>query len=270
MKKLYYLITLTAIALGFTSCEKVVDIQVNASPSQLVIEANVTNMREQQTVKISRSVDYKSTNVYPTVSGAVVRLTDNAGGSWNFSEVSPGIYRSAAMMGRAGRIYTLSVNTDNNTYTAVSTMPTQVRADSISLTDVTFGSRTRKMIAVHYTDPKGVANQYRYLLRINGLQNNRIYVFDDRLKDGNISKDELYPDPDDDDSGKDLKSGDIAEVEIQNIDKNIFNYWYTLRQQSRGGPGGATTPGNPPSNFNNGALGYFSAHTYQAISITVP
>lgn len=270
MKRLYYFLPLLAIAFAFASCEKVIDIQVNTSPSQIVIEGNVTNTREQQTVKITRSVDYKNTNVYPTVSGAVVKLTDNAGGSWNFSEVSPGIYRSSVMMGRSGRTYTLNVSVDNKTYTAASTMPVQVRADSITLTDVTFGSRTRKMTAVHYTDPKGVANQYRYLLRINGQQTNRIYVFDDRLKDGNISKDELYPDPDDDDSSKDLKSGDVAEVEIQNIDKAVFNYWFTLRQQSRGGPGGATTPGNPPSNFNNGALGYFSAHTYQSISITVP
>ena len=260
-----------AVAFAGISCQKVIDIDVNTSPSQLVIEGNITNIRGPQTIKISRSVDYTSTNVYPAVSGATVTVRDNLGNAWKFNEsTTAGTYRSSSMNGSTGRTYTLNVNVDNNTYTAASVMPANVRADSITLTDITFGGTTRKMVAVHYTDPKNVANQYRYILRINSKPTNRIYVFDDRLKDGNQSKDELYPGNDDDDKSNQLKSGDVAEVEIQNIDKNIFNYWFTLRQQSRGGPGGGTTPGNPPSNISNNALGYFSAHTYQAISITVP
>lgn len=260
-----------AAMFAFASCQKVIDIEVNTSPSQLVIEGNITNVREPQTIKISRSVAYTNNNVYPAVSGAMVTVRDNLGTTWRFNETAtPGTYRSSSMIGNAGRTYTLNVTTDNNTYTAASTMPAAVRADSITLTDVTFGGTTRKMVAVHYTDPKNIANQYRYILRVNGRPTSRIYVFDDRLKDGNIGKDELFPGNDDDDDRNQLQTGDVAEVEIQNIDKNVFNYWFTLRQQSRGGPGGATTPGNPPSNISNNALGYFSAHTYQAISITVP
>jgi len=271
MKNFKRYIGFLAMVFAAISCQKVIDIEVNTSPSQLVIEGNITNVREPQVIKISRSVNYTSTNVYPAVSGATITVRDNLGTTWRFNETTtPGTYRSSSMNGNAGRTYTLSVNVDNNTYTAASTMPSPVRADSITLTDVTFGGTTRKMVAVHYTDPKNVANQYRYILRVNGRPTNRIYVFDDRLKDGNQSKDELYPGNDDDDDKNQLKSGDVAEVEIQNIDKNVFNYWFTLRQQSRGGPGGATTPGNPPSNISNNALGYFSAHTFQTISITVP
>ncbi|WP_295773060.1 DUF4249 domain-containing protein [uncultured Mucilaginibacter sp.] len=270
MKSLFYLVVFFIIAVAVTSCEKVIDVKTDTSPSQLVIEGNITNIRQQQTIKISRTVDYTNPNVYPAVRGALVNVKDNAGNSWNFTEETPGVYRSVSILGRPGRTYTLTVNVENNVYTASSTMPAQVRADSITLTDITFGSRTRKLVAVHYTDPKGVPNYYRYILRINGRQTNRVYVYDDRLKDGNLSKNELYPDTEDDDERNELKRGDVAEVEMQNIDKNIFNYWFTLRQQSRGGPGGGTTPGNPPSNINNGALGYFSAHTHQAISITVP
>ena len=149
-------------------------------------------------------------------------------------------------------------------------MPALVRIDSLSLSQVTFGSTTRKLVAVNFTDPRGIANQYRYILRINGKQSNRIYADDDRLTDGNVIKEELYPDGNDDDEENELKSGDRAEVEIQDIDKNVFNFWYTLRQQRRGGPGGGTTPGNPPSNLSNGALGYFSAHTYQTFEIIIP
>ena len=46
-------------------------------------------------------------------------------------------------------------------------------------------------------------------------------------------------------------------------------YWFSLMQQQGNGPGGGTTPSNPPSNFDNNALGYFSAHTTQVKQIIV-
>ena len=262
-------IAIVLVCLAFTSCQKVIDIEVNSSASQLVIEGNITNIRGTQYVDISRSVAYTETNNYPGVTGADVQVTDNLGNTYKFSEMQRGHYAFGPLRGQTGRIYTLTVKVDNNTYTATSVMPAAVPVDSLSLSKVTFGSTERKLIAVNYTDPKGIANQYRYILRINGKGANRIYVEDDRLTDGNVIKEELYP-YDNNDETEDVKSGDLASVEVQCIDKNIFNYWFTLRSQRRGGPNGGTTPGNPPSNLSNNALGYFSAHTYQTLDIVIP
>jgi hypothetical protein len=268
MENFKYLLWLITGCFALGSCQKVVDIDVNTSASQLVIEGNLTNIRGVQTIKISRSVAFTETNVYPAVSGASVTITDNLGSTWRFNETATkGTYSFNMLRGTAGRTYNLSVVVDGNTYTASSQMPVPVNVDSLSLSKVTFGTSERKLVAIHFTDPAGIPNQYRYILRINGKQTNRVYADDDRLTDGNIIKEELYPDNDDD---TELKSGDIAEVEIQSIDKYVFNYFYTLRQQRRGGPGGGTTPGNPPSNISNNALGYFSAHTYQVLNVTVP
>lgn len=255
--------------LGFTSCQKVIDIDVNSSASQLVIEGNITNIRGTQFINITRSVAYTQQNTYPAVSGADVRVTDNLGNNYKFLETKPGQYTFGPLRGQSGRTYTMTVKVDNNTYTAASTMPAPVMVDSLSLSKVTFGSSERRLITVNFTDPKGVANQYRYVLRINGKTTNRVYVEDDRLTDGNFIKEDLYPYDNNDDT-EDLKTGDTATVEVQCIDKSIFNYWYTLRSQRRGGPAGGTTPGNPPSNISNNALGYFSAHTYQMLDITIP
>ncbi|MFD1256668.1 DUF4249 domain-containing protein [Mucilaginibacter terrae] len=270
MKNFKHYLWFIAVSVAFVSCQKVVEIDVNTSSSQLVIEGDITNIRNTQYVKISRSVAYTSTNLYPSVSGAIVTVNDNAGNSWRFNETTPGLYSLVPMRGQPGRTYTLNVTVGDQNFTGSSLMPPVVKVDSLSLSQVTFGSTTRKLVAVNFTDPRGVANQYRYILRINGKQSNRIYAQDDRLTDGNIIKEELYPDGDDDNEEDELKPGDKAEVEIQDIDKNIFNFWYTLRQQRRGGPGGGTTPGNPPSNLSNNALGYFSAHTYQSLEITIP
>jgi hypothetical protein len=269
MKNFTLYFTLIICGLALASCQKVIDIEVNSSTSQIVIEGNITNIRGTQYITISRSVAYTEPNNYPAVTGADVQVTDNLGNTYKFSEMQRGNYAFGPLRGQSGRTYTLTVKVDNNTYTATSVMPAAVIVDSLSLSKVTFGSSERKLIAVNYTDPKGVANQFRYILRINGKATNRIYVEDDRLTDGNVIKEDLYPYDDDDDTD-DLKTGDLASVEVQGIDKNVFNYWYTLRSQRRGGPGGGTTPGNPPSNLSNNALGYFSAHTYQTLDIVLP
>jgi hypothetical protein len=272
MKNFKYYLWLIACSLAFVSCQKVVDIEVNTSSSQIVIEGNLSNIRSTQYVKISRSVAYTSTNVYPPVSGADVRVTDNLGNSWKFNESTfAGMYSFGPLRGQPGRTYTLNVVVEGKTYTGTSVMPDVVPVDSLTLSTITFGSTTRKLVAINFTDPRGVQNNYRYILRINGRQNNRIYVDDDRLTDGNLIKEELFPGNDEEEEeNDDLKTGDRAEVEVQNIDKKVFNYWFSLRQQSRGGPGGGTTPGNPPSNLSNNALGYFSAHTYQLYAIDIP
>lgn len=272
MKITYHLFTVLAAVLALSACQKVIDVKVNTSPSQMVIEGNITNLRELQVIKLSRSVAYTQTNTYPAVTGAKVVVTDNLGTTWTFTETTPGTYTFGPVRGQVNRTYTLSVNTDNATYTAASTMPATVKVDSLSLASITFGGKTRRHVAVHYNDPRGIANQYRYVLFVNGRQTKSIFVADDRLTDGNVIKDELFPvgADDSDEDEQDLKSGDEAVVVAQDIDRNVFNYFYAIRQQKRGGPGGGVTPGNPPSNISNNALGYFSAHTYQSLKLVVP
>ncbi|RYD74892.1 MAG: DUF4249 family protein [Sphingobacteriales bacterium] len=117
-------------------------------------------------------------------------------------------------------------------------------------------------------DPANETNFYHFNLYVNNVFSKRVYVNNDRLTNGNKLRIQLYYESnDDDDDG--LKTGDAVIVEMKGIDSNIFDYWYTLSQQSGRGPNQGTTPANPPSNISNGALGYFSAHTYQRQSITV-
>jgi len=53
---------------------------------------------------------------------------------------------------------------------------------------------------------------------------------------------------------------------MQCIDKNVYEYWYSLDQSSTGSSQSAA-PGNPVSNMQGGALGYFSANTLQSRSV---
>lgn len=260
LRKIKYLSLLLAVSFSICSCEKVIDVELNTSPNQLVIEGNITNKLGMQTIKISQSVAYTEPNDYPAVQGAVVNVTDDQGSSWIFTESTPGSYTFGAFKGEPGRTYSLKVNINNVLYTASSTMPDSVGIDSLDVKVFNFGSEKQKQAQVHYKDPAGVANQYRFVLKVNGFQSRSVYSENDRFTDGNNVPSVMFFNGKNDDDDE-LKTGDNVEVEMQCIDKNVFTYWNTLSQQSQNGPGGGVTPGNPPSNISNDALGYFSAHT---------
>ena len=67
-----------------------------------------------------------------------------------------------------------------------------------------------------------------------------------------------------------LKPGDLITLKMQCIDKKVALYYTTLALMGDSGPGGGTTPNNPPTNITNGALGIFSAHTVQEKSKVLP
>lgn len=249
------------------SCEKVINVDLDTAPNQIVIEGNITDQNEIQTVRISQSVPYTEQNQYPAVRSAQVTVRDDIGHLWTFKEADPGKYISNAFKGVAGRSYSLQVNVNNTVYSASSVMPKRVHLDSLSLKVFTFGGKDIKQVQVHYKDPAEEVNQYRWIMKINQIQTRRIFVANDRFTNGNVVSEVLFYSKDDD--NKELESGDEVQLEMQCIDKPVFNYWFTLSEQRKNGPGGGVTPGNPPSNIDHQALGYFSAHTFERVSYKV-
>ena len=254
------------LTLSLSSCEKVIDVKLNTSASKLVIEGAITDQAVQQVITLSESVPYTNSNTYPAVTGAAVTVTDDDNHSWLFTETKPGTYTSNSLKGEVGRTYNMKVIAGNSTYTASSAMQQLVHLDSLSIKVISFGGDDFKAVEVHYKDPSAVVNQYRWVLKVNGVQIKVVYADNDRLSNGNDVTNVLFYSDDDNEK---LKTGDTVDVEMQCIDKNVFNYWFTLSQQSQNGPGGGVTPGNPPSNINNSALGYFSAQTTETKRIVV-
>lgn len=268
LKPIQYICVLIAGSIGFCSCEKVIDVKLNNADNQLVIEGGITDQLEQQVIKISKSVLYTENNTYPAVTGATVVVTDDQGASWTLAEAAPGTYTFGPVKGAAGRRYSMKATVGGTVYTASSTMPAAVAIDSLDVKVFNFGGESRQQAQVHYKDPANIANQYRFILKVNGLQSKRVYADNDRLTDGrNVPNVLFYNGKNDDDD--ELKAGDKVEVEMQCIDKDIFTYWYTLSQQTQNGPGGGVTPSNPPSNIIGGTLGYFSAHTVSKMQMVV-
>ncbi|WP_129716061.1 DUF4249 domain-containing protein [Pedobacter sp. SYP-B3415] len=267
MKKPHiFLLMLIAAALGFQGCEKVIEIDTTNAEPQLVIEGAITDETTSQVIRLSKSVAYTEQSVFPAVRGATVRVTDNMGTILSFTEAEPGVYRRL-FRGRSGRSYKLEVTAEGKTYTATSVMPARVVLDSLSIATETFFNEEQKELYVNFKDPAAEANFYHFKMFVNGTQIKRPFPYNDRFTNGNNISTQLFYRGDNVES---VKTGDVIEVEMQCVDRQMYNYWYVLTQSSGRGPGGGTTPSNPDSNISGGALGYFSAHTVQRMSVTVP
>lgn len=263
MKNIFILLLVTLI---ITSCEKTVDLKYKSNQSKIIIEGNISNEPGPYFVKITKSNPLSDTGAYPSINNAVVTISDNAGNNETLINQGNGIYRTNSLTGVPGRVYTLAVNAESQIYTAQSTMPQQVPFDSIKVEEFTFGGELERNIIPVYRDPTGKGNGYRFLLSVNNNQINQHFVQQDEVTDGLVNTLRLEID----DNLVTLKTGDILNLKMQCIDKKVALYYTTLMLMADSGPGGGTTPSNPPTNFSNGALGIFSAHTVQQRTKVLP
>jgi len=276
--KLPYSLRPLALAAGLlatAACQKVVTLDLKNTDPQLAIDANLADDGQPSTVLLSRSVDYTQTNTFPAVSGAVVTLSDDAGGLETLPETStPGQYRGSRLLGQPGRRYTLRVETGGQAYVAACTLPAPVvpfaglhAAKSIVGNNI--------QLVPEYQDPAGVRNYYLFRQYRNGRLNKAIFLQNDEFTDGKANARGLggggggSSGTNNDDADK-LVAGDSARVEMQNLDPDAYEYFRTLNQTLQGGGMLSTTPANPKSNFSGGALGYFSAHSRRLRTIKVP
>lgn len=250
---------------SLSSCKKFVQVDTTSASPQIVIEGKITDNFADQIVTISKSIGYEDTGGYPKLSGADVKVIDNKGNKYIFLETSPGTYHNK-MQGVSGRTYTLSVDLKGKNFTAISTMPNLVKLDSIGIVTNSFFGKERINPIIYFTDPKEETNFYHFNLYVNKIISKRTYTNSDRLTNGNITQIQFFYD---DNDNKKLASGDKISVEMECVDKVIYNYWFELARQSGNGPNQGATPANPTSNLSNGALGYFSANTYQQVTVTI-
>jgi hypothetical protein len=260
------IISILIIALIFTSCEKTVDLKYKSNQSKIIIEGNITNEPAPYFVKITKSVSLSATGNYPTIDNAVVTINDNTGNNETLTPQGNGMYRTNTITGVIGRTYTLTVNAENQTYTAQSTMQQQVPFDSIKAEQTTFGGDVEYNIIPIYTDPIAKGNNYRFELTVNNKLINQHFVQNDDVTNGVTNTVRLEID----DNTLKIKSGDSIAIKMQCIDKNVSLYYTTLALMGDSGPSGGTTPNNPPSNISNGALGVFSAYTVRKKTIVLP
>lgn len=259
MKKYLLLFSISGMIV-FSSCTKVIELDLNSKDPQIVIEGNITDLPGPYTVRITKTVNFSETNSFPPVSGATVTISDDLGNTETLIETSPGIYQTTTTQGAPGRTYYLNVSANTETYSAQCTMPSLVTLDTLLLEpNASFGPAY--YIIPLYQDPAGKGNRYRCLETINQTRVKESFLYDDELSDGLVNGQPILNFSDS------LSTGDTVRVELQCLAKPVFLYFYSL-QQTVSGQSGA--PANPVSNISNEALGYFSAHTSRTKFVVIP
>lgn len=271
MKNLISIILSTVFLL--TSCTEVIDINTNAVDPQIVVEGNI-DTDGKAWVYITKTDNLNGNNVFPLVSDAMVKISDSDGNTEILSEVSPGTYVSnnPYFVGRVGKTYYLSVQTEDKNITSASTIPTFVKIDSLSVLNSIFpgggppvGNQPAPFyeITVHYSDPDSIANYYRMTLFINGVPQSGNRVSNDKFNNGKQVKQALIM------YNEKLTSGDTISLEMQCIEKNVYEYFNSMGNSAMG-PRNASSPANPYTNLTGAILGYFSAHTVEKKEYIIP
>jgi hypothetical protein len=257
-------IIILATSLFFlSSCEKVIDLPLDDNNTKIVIEGNITNQVGPYFVKVTKSVNFTETNNYPPITNATVVVTDNVGQRDTLTYTANGNYKTNTLQGIAGRSYNLSVIAEGKTYTATSAMPLKVTLDTLRPIPITFGGTINTEVIPIFTDPIALGNNYQFLLYRNKLLDKSYNVTNDNVNNGLQNQRPIFS------NDFDYEVGDTATVEMRCIDAVVYNYYFTLAQMANNGPGGGTTPSNPPNNISNGALGIFSTHTTERKSIKI-
>ncbi len=252
-----YITTIAAVAslFLFTSCEKEIEVDLHSADPQLVIEGLISQ-NTLATVRLTKSKDFNSDNVFAPVLGAIVSISDNNGNS-EILQIDPstGIYKTVSLKGIPGSTYNLKVNVEGKEYTATSTMSANiVPIDSISMLDVTLFDYP--FPRVHFKDPTGSKNYYRELLYINGKRSklDEDVTTTDQREGFAITR--ILPVFPKNNSNEDpIKRGDTIMIEHQSLDKGAYTFFETLGRID-------DSMTNPTNNIVGGALGYFSAYTY--------
>jgi hypothetical protein len=252
----------------FSGCQKIINVDLNEAAPVIVIEGMITDGRGPYTVMISKSGSYFNQPLLPSVTGAEVIISDNAGTVDTLKEIKPGIYLTSWIRGIPGRTYTLKVLSENKEYTGSSTIYNHVRIDSLVLSKTQsqhfdFGGDNKDEEHVDlncfFIDPFE-KNFYRLKVFRNDTARSENYrLYDDQYTNGQIIELRVAH----------ATARDTFRIELYSLDKQTYRYYRTLEDLLYSNPVFGSTPANPETNFSNGALGYFGACAVSSKSIII-
>lgn len=249
-----YLALILAIV-AFGSCQKVIDVDLNDANAVTVIEANYTAEDSTVRVLITETSNFFSNEAEPTVDDAIVTITDQAGVSQQVPFISQGLYVLENYIPDFGTTYTMTVVSDGVTYTASCELKAEIDQLPIFYDYIEpgiFSGDGGYAISVSYNDPPAEGDYISAIITENDTllgDLNDLTLNDDQFTNGNLVIRPLFV--------KLFDLGDSISIEMRVIDKKIYDYYSELISLTD--PNSAA-PANPNYQWENRALGYFSAY----------
>lgn len=274
--KHWILIILAGVLL--TGCDEAITLDLDQTPTRLVIEGQVTDAVGRQFVRVTRSLDFYQSGNAERISNAQVTITDDTGESITFvhnpngAEDSVGYYIPAGnYTGVIDRTYTMTVIVDGQTYTATDKLFRVTTIDSIGYQVNRFRDRDKPSdgkiweLLMYAKEPQETEDNYLFKFYRNDsliyTNENDVYIFNDygigERIDGVASP--VYYAP-----------GDKARVEMYSITRDGYLFYNDLStiMNSDGGMF-SPPPANPRSNITGGALGFFQVSAMAESEVTL-
>lgn len=251
----------------FSSCEDVIEVDLNDSEPRLVIEANMyrwQNGVSSSLVKLTTTAPFFD-NQIPIVSDAEVKIQDADGQLYPFHYTDNGIYRSS-FSPKPDLEYTLMIFYEGEMYSSTEKLYTTSPLEYVEQKNDGGFLGEDIELKVFYNDPGDETNFYFF----EGLceKGDILSVYKDEFFNGNLIFAYYVV--------KDVEPGDEVVFNLYGVSEQFYNFMFVLLQQT-GGQGGpfqtqpATVRGNivNTSNAENFPLGYFRISEVSSLTYIV-
>lgn len=291
MKKIF-LIILSILTIGFTSCEKNIDVDFPPGDTPYVIEGYIENGTV-PIISISRGISFLSSitstdfnNLF--VNNAVVSISVDGGAPILMTPINFGgatIYTNLSLSGEVGKRYDLLVQVDGKTFTATTSILAPRPLDSLVYKQAEGLKGTEDSLVeltAWYSDPIESENYSRMLTKKNSETFYDVAfnsVYNDFIINGQQvsftvfgGKQSLQNNDSADFSQYGyFKRGDTVYVKWASIDKNQYDFWNTFEAQS----GSFGNPFSPTvlikSNIKgSGGIGIWASYGASLDTIIIP
>ena len=269
--KILFPLFVAIMAFILQSCTEMMDdFKLKSTYTRCVIFGEISTDTIAHKVRITRSADLFSNKPCEPISGAILTITDNTNVfSLIESTTEPGNYfTDSDVYGVSGKTYTLNVSNVDllgdgimKSYTASSELKPVSKIDSIN---TEYNSRwSFWAVKAWAKDPVETQDYYMFKAYINGVLNAdsllNLVVSEDKLYNGSSTNGITCYTFFERDT---VKPGYNITLEINGITKDYFNYITEAQTMARPqNPMFSGPPANVRTNFNNDAVGYFSAYS---------
>lgn len=279
MKKLTFIIAGLAL---MTACTEKVHIDLGKDTERLVVEGIITNDTMAHTVKLTTTTEYYYDQPAPTVSGAIVTLSDGiTTDTLKENTTGSGIYQTRTdYYGVAGRTYTLNIVLQqpidgHKEYTSTCEMKQVPAADSIQMEYKKdyYGDLDFWVLKTYFQEPPE-ENFYMFQFKKNGVMQtdtiSEYAISDDRFFNSTYldgvgifwlgqDKDFDYYYP--------VQPGDTITLITAGITDEYYHFIMdVMLETGMQTPMFSGPPANVKGNINNGAIGFFAAYTRNEVT----
>ncbi|KUF44048.1 hypothetical protein AV926_11470 [Myroides marinus] len=268
-------IGILSLAMYFTSCEEVIDLELPTAPPKLVVEGNIDfntdNTPDTLSVKLSLTTDFYNPTT-PKVHNAIVWIEDGEGNRYPFEEIkNTGRYiNTKVKKDFVKNQYKLHIEYDNDIYEATDVLLSTPEIQQVEQRREKFFNKDYYTIRIYYKDTPRPSSNLNYYYSFSQRNNEKPEL---KIQTNEYSKNKIIESIFLD---EDFEVGDKVLIDLHQISRNYYDYMSLLISTINNGGGPFETPitkikGNVKNltRPEKEALGYFRITEKQTVIHTI-